>query len=73
MLPTANSAHMLPPRLVKRILDLEYIDMAELVREAWRFQEEEQSGCCHHAKRRRRGRDRYTAVGRLLRLLNSTP
>ena len=29
--------------------------MAELVQEAWRFQEEEQSGCCHHAKRRRRG------------------
>ena len=45
----------LPAKLVKRILDLEYVDMAELVPDSWRFQEEEASKCCHQPKRHRRG------------------
>lgn len=46
----------LPPKLVKRILDLEYIDMADLVPESWRLQEESENGkCCHQHKRPRRG------------------
>lgn len=53
-LPPHNAAHMLPPKLVKRIQDLEYIDMSELVQDAWQFHEEEPGSCCH-AKRRRRG------------------
>ena len=40
----------LPPKLIKKILDLEYVDMAELVPEFWRFQEEEQK-CCHQVNR----------------------
>jgi len=41
------SSSPLPAKLVKRILDREYIDMAELVPDSWRFQEEEQSKCCY--------------------------
>ena len=45
----------MPAKLVKRILDREYIDMAELVPDSWRFQEEEQSKSCYQNKRLRRG------------------
>ena len=46
----------LPAKLVKRILDLEYVDMAELVPDSWCFQEEEEaSKCCHQPKRHRQG------------------
>lgn len=51
-LPDA-SVHMLPQKLVKRIRELEYVEMSELVQEAWQFHDEEQGSCCH-AKRRRR-------------------
>ena len=46
----------LPQKLVKKILDLEYIDMAELIPDAWRFQDEEGTKCCHRSRRQgRRG------------------
>ena len=43
---------MVPAKLIRRIWDLEYINMAELLPEAWRVEALE-SGCCH-AKRPRR-------------------
>ena len=45
----------LPEKLVRRILDREYVDMAELVPDSWRFQDEEQNKCCHQNRRLRRG------------------
>ncbi len=41
----------LPPKVVKKILDLEFIDMSA---DTWRLQEEE-SRCCHHRRGQRRG------------------
>jgi len=38
----------LPPKLVKRILNLEFIDMSELIKDQWKPEEEEESNCCHH-------------------------
>ena len=45
----------LPPKLVRRIISLEYVDMGELVPDGWQFQEEEQGKCCQQAKRPRQG------------------
>lgn len=45
----------LPPKLVRRIISLEYVDMGELVPDGWQFQEEDQEKYCHQAKRPRRG------------------
>lgn len=53
--PASQRALPLPPKLVKRILDLEFIDMAELVPDSWRYQEEESNKCCHQSKRQQRG------------------
>ena len=39
----------LPPKLVKKILDLEFIDMAELVSNAWQHGAESSPGCCSHS------------------------
>ena len=44
----------LPPKLVGRILNLEFIDMSELIPESWKSMEEEAS-CCHQVKVSRRG------------------
>ena len=44
----------LPEKLVKRILDKEYVDMAVLVPDSWRFQDEEQNKCCHQNRHLRR-------------------
>lgn len=53
-LASANSG--LPPKLVKKILDLEYIDMSELVPDSWRFQDRElESSKCCMSKRPKRG------------------
>ena len=41
----------LPPKLRKKILDLEYIEMAELLPESWQAVEETLS-CCHQSGRR---------------------
>ena len=55
VMPQFSHSGSLPAKLVKRILDLEFIDMVELVPDSWRYQEEESSGCCHQSKRFRRG------------------
>ena len=41
----------LPPKLAKKILDLEYVDMAELVPDTWRYSEDEGTKCCHQPRR----------------------
>ena len=40
-----------PPKLTKKILDLEFIDMLELIPDAWRFADEVEYKCCHQARR----------------------
>lgn len=47
LLPTGS----LPPKLVKKILDLEYVNMAELVPDMWQQSEEEGPKCCHQTRR----------------------
>ena len=42
---------ILPQKLILKIVELEYIEMADLVPESWRLQEEEQGRCCHQARR----------------------
>ena len=42
-----------PPRLVRKILSLEFVDMWELLPESWRLDQSE--GSCCHARRPRRG------------------
>lgn len=58
VMPTTGSASQrlaIPPKLIKKILELEYIDMSELVPDSWQFREEEQK-CCHSSHRpQRRG------------------
>ena len=44
----------LPQKLVKRILNLEFIDMSELIPESWKFMEEEIS-YCHQNRSSHRG------------------
>ena len=46
-----SPAISLPPKLTKKILDLEFIDMLELIPDAWRYADEEGSKCCHQARR----------------------
>ena len=48
--PMTQITTALPPKLVKKILDLEFIDMAELVPNAWQHGEENPSGCCSHTR-----------------------
>lgn len=54
--PSWNTSQTLslPPKLVKKILDLEFVDMSELLPDSWRSQEEEQK-CCHQRRVQRRG------------------
>ena len=52
---TYSHTDLVPPKLKKRILDLEYVDMAELVPDTWRLQEVDEGKCCHkthHTPRR---------------------
>ena len=44
----------LPAKLIRKILELEYVDMQELLPDTWRYQEEEQK-CCHQRRGQRRG------------------
>lgn len=39
-----------PPKLITKVLALEYIEIAELVPDNWRFTEDEQK-CCHQSRR----------------------
>ena len=50
MISSVKESSALPPKLVQRIQDLEYVEMSELVPDAWRFQEDEQK-CCHQIRR----------------------
>ncbi len=43
----------LPLKLRKKILDLEYVEMGELMAESWRTQEDDQNGCCHQRRTRK--------------------
>ena len=45
---SASLSTALPPKLVNKILDLEFIDMAELIPDAWCHQEDDV--CCHHSQ-----------------------
>ena len=45
---------ILPANLIKRILGLEFINMAELIPDTWRYLEEDTLKCCHHGKRQQR-------------------
>jgi hypothetical protein len=47
----------LPPKIVNRLLELEYVDMSELVPDGWRYQGDDSSSskCCHQQKRYGRG------------------
>ena len=46
----------LPPKVVKRILNLEFMDISELIPESWKFEEEAaSSSCCQHPRAPRRG------------------
>ena len=40
----------MPPKLIKRILELEYVDVAELIPDMWRFQDEQETKCCHQPR-----------------------
>ena len=47
-------AHLsLPPKLLKKILDLEFIEMGELIPESWGLDQDPPS-CCHHGRRQSR-------------------
>ena len=39
----------MPCKLIKIILDLEFIDMVELVPESWRFADDDDLNCCHQS------------------------
>ena len=47
-----TSAVTLPPKLAKKILDLEYMDMTGLVPNTWRYMYSEDKGakCCHQPR-----------------------
>ena len=40
-----------PTQTGQEILDLEYVDMAELVPDTWRYSEDEGTKCCHQPRR----------------------
>jgi len=42
---------VIPPKLVKKILALEYVDMAELLAEHYNSHEESESPCCSHSSK----------------------
>ena len=53
VLPTSQTnslATSLPQKLIKKIQNLEFVDMAELIPDAWVYQDEEPSKCCHHSR-----------------------
>ena len=50
----ASTFQDLPLKLAKRILSLEFVDMAELIPESWKFIDED-VGCCHHNRASRKG------------------
>ena len=54
--PNMGNFQDLPPKLVKRILNLEFVDISELISESWKVEEEAaSSSCCQHPRAPRRG------------------
>ena len=43
------------PKLVKQILNLEFVDIPELIPESWKFEEEATSSSCQHTHASHRG------------------
>ena len=52
-IPASLQALALPAKLITKILELQYVDMAELIPESWRHQDEEHGGCCHRRPQRK--------------------
>lgn len=52
--PDMGNFQDLPPKLVKRILNLEFVDISELVPGSWKLTEDT-SSCCQHTRAPRRG------------------
>ena len=50
---TISQTMSIPQKILKRIRELDYIEMAELVPDNWRYGEEEQK-CCHQTRRSQR-------------------
>ena len=51
---TLSQALSVPAKISKKILDLEYVEMHELLPDSWLLQEED-SRCCHQRRSNRRG------------------
>ena len=52
--PTTLQSWALPPKLYKKILDLDFVDMSELLPDGWHLQEQD-TKCCHQRRLTRRG------------------
>ena len=46
----SGASSSLPPKLIKKILELEFVDMSELVPDMWRFPDVDDNKCCHHSR-----------------------
>ena len=53
--PNMGNFQDLPPKLEKRILNLEFVDISELIPESWEVEEEAASLSCQHPRAPRRG------------------
>ena len=52
--PSMATQLALPSKLTKKILELEFIEMTELLPDTWRLQEED-SGCCRQRRSQQKG------------------
>ncbi len=62
---SSSASATMPPKLLKRILDLEYIDMVELIPDFWRFQDDYEGASV--ATRLKGHEEAQLPFGRLLR------
>ena len=53
--PSSNFGPAIPPKLKKKILDAEFVDMSELLPDGWRQQEDETGRCCRGKSSLKRG------------------
>lgn len=51
MAASFTQSDALPPKLKKKILDLEFVDLAEPIADTWRWQEDNDTKCCHKPHR----------------------